>query len=411
MNHEPEDLPGELTDIPSWPGELARMSCGCNPQGLLRPWGFFIYRTLNKVSSGVLASRTACDVRQTVRLGCSLAAALLRNLLERSIECGWVIGLCVYLLCSGVALANESEGLELKRRQQGILTGMPFMAHITPRTFVDALGRKLFLAKAPSRVVSMAPNVTEMLFALGLEEKVVAVTPFCDYPPEAQSKTRLGGTIPSVEQILALKPDLVLVPQDIIQPSLLQSLDRVKVPTFVLQAAQLEDVLAQIQTVARIFDRSKAGDKLAATIRQRIAVVKDRTQSLAHPRVLYVLNTDPLQTVGPGSFIHQLIEAAGGANIAAGTSTAYPRLALEEVLARDPELIVFPVGTAEGIPEEDQQQWRRWSSLSAVKHNRLVLVPSVLVDRPGPRIVEGLELLAKAIHPEAFTGASQKEKP
>ena len=120
--------------------------------------------------------------------------------------------------------------------------------------------------------------------------------------------------------------------------------------------------------------------------------------------MLYVLNTDPLQTVGPGSFIHQLIEAAGGANIAAGTSTAYPRFALEEVLARDPEVIVFPVGTAEGIPEEEQQQWRRWSSLSAVKHNRLVLVPSVLVDRPGPRIVEGLELLAKAIHPEAFHG-------
>ena len=205
----------------------------------------------------------------------------------------------------------------MKRRQQGILTGMPFMANITPRTFVDTLGRKLFLAKAPSRVVSMAPNVTEMLFALGLEEKVVAVTPFCDYPPEAQSKTHLGGTNPSIEQILALKPDLVLAPQDIIQQSLLLNLDRVKVPIFVLQAAQLEDVLAQIQTVARMFDRSKAGDELAATIRQRIAVVKERTQSLAHPRVLYVLNTDPLQTVGPGSFIHQLIEAAGGANIAA----------------------------------------------------------------------------------------------
>jgi iron complex transport system substrate-binding protein len=146
-------------------------------------------------------------------------------------------------------------------------------------------------------------------------------------------------------------------------------------------------------------------------VERRIAAVKKRTQSLAHPRVLYVLNTDPLQTVGPGSFIHQLIEAAGGANIAADTSTAYPRFALEEVLARDPELIVFPVGTAEGIPEDDQQQWRRWSSLSAVKHNRLVLMPSVLVDRPGPRIVEGLELLAKAIHPEAFTGESEEEKP
>ena len=324
---------------------------------------------------------------------------------------GVLFGSIVLLAVWPSPAAPDDETSNMTRRQQGILTGMPFMAHITPRTFVDALGRKLFLAKAPSRVVSMAPNVTEMLFALGLEEKVVAVTPFCDYPPEAQSKTHLGGTNPSIEQILALKPDLVLAPQDMIQADLLQHLDRVKVPIFVLQAAQLEDVVVQIQTIARIFDRNKAGDELAATIRQRIAAVKERTQALTRPRVLYVLNTDPLQTVGPGSFIHQLIEAAGGANIAADTSTAYPRFALEEVLARDPELIVFPVGTAEGIPEEEQQLWRRWSSLSAVKHNHLVHVPSVLVDRPGPRIVEGLELLAKALHPKAFSEESQEKKP
>lgn len=388
------------------------MSCGCNPQGLSRPWGFFIFSTLKKISSFVLASHNTCDVRERVRLSHPLAAALLRSRFERP---GWRslafgIVLCFLWLDSSAVRADD-EISNMTRRQQGILTGMPFMAHITPRTFVDSLGRKLFLAKAPSRVVSMAPNVTEMLFALGLQEKVVAVTPFCDYPPEAQSKTHLGGTNPSIEQILALKPDLVLAPQDMIRPDLLQSLDRVKIPTFMLQAAQLDDVLAQIQTIARLFDRSKAGDELAATIRQRIAAVKERTQSLTRPRVFYVLNTDPLQTVGPGSFIHQLIEAAGGANIAADTSTAYPRFALEEVLARDPELIIFPVGTAEGIPDEDQQQWRRWSSLSAVKHNRLVLVPSVLVDRPGPRIVEGLELLAKALHPEIFTGEPQEKKP
>ncbi len=141
----------------------------------------------------------------------------------------------------------------MTRRQQGILTGMPFMANITPRTFVDALGRKLFLAKAPSRVVSMAPNVTEILFALGLEEKVVAVTPFCDYPPEAQSKTHLGGTNPSIEQILALKPDLVLAPQDIIQPDLFRISIASKFPPSCCKPRSLEDVLAQIQTVARIF--------------------------------------------------------------------------------------------------------------------------------------------------------------
>ena len=324
---------------------------------------------------------------------------------------GFLLGAVLLPAMWPVPAAPDDEMSNMKRRQQGILTGMPFMANVTPRTFVDALGRKLFLAKAPSRVVSMAPNVTEILFALGLEEKIVAVTPFCDYPPEAQSKTHLGGINPSIEQILALKADLVLAPQDFIQPDLLLHLDRLKIPTFVLQTAQLDDVLAQIQTIARLFDRNKAGDELAATVRQRIVAVKERTQSLARPRVLYVLNTEPLQTVGPGSFIHQLIEAAGGANIATDTSMAYPRFTLEEVLARDPELIIFPVGTAEGIPDEEQQQWRRWSSLSAVKHNRLVSVPSVLVDRPGPRIVEGLELLAKALHPEAFPGPPHREKP
>ena len=388
------------------------MSCGCNPQGLSRPWGFFIFSTLKAISSFALASHNICDVRERVRLNRSLAAALLRSRFERPGWRSWAFGVFVcFLWLDSSAVRADDEISNMTRRQQGILTGMPFMAHITPRTFVDSLGRKLFLAKAPSRVVSMAPNVTEILFALGLQEKVVAVTPFCDYPPEAQSKTHLGGTNPSIEQILALKPDLVLAPQDMIRPDLLQSLDRVKIPTFMLQAAQLDDVLAQIQTIARLFDQSKAGDELAATIRQRIVAVNERTQSLTRPRVFYVLNTDPLQTVGPGSFIHQLIEAAGGANIAAETSTAYPRFALEEVLARDPELIIFPVGTAEGIPDEDQQQWRRWSSLSAVKHNRLVLVPSVLVDRPGPRIVEGLELLAKALHPEIFTGEPQEKKP
>ncbi len=284
---------------------------------------------------------------------------------------------------------------------------MPFMANITPRTFVDALGRKLFVAKPPGRVVSMAPSVTEILYALGLEDAVVAVTPFCDYPLAAQRKTHLGGTHPSVEQILVLKPDLVLAPQDFIQPDLLQSLDRVKIPVFVLQASQLEDVLGQIQTLARMFDRGKAGDELVGAIRQRVRLVKERTQALGRPRVLYVLNADPLQTVGPGSFIHQLIEAAGGVNVAGGTSTAYPRLAMEEVQARDPEIIVFPGGASEGIPVEEQQQWRRWSNLSAVKRNRFVVIPSVLLDRPGPRLVEGLELLAQAIHPEAFAGESR----
>ena len=299
----------------------------------------------------------------------------------------------------------------MKRRQQGILTGMPFMANITSRTFVDALGRTVFLAKAPQRVISMAPSVTETLYALGLESTLVAVTPYCDYPPEAQQKTHLGGTHPSAEQIVSLKPDLVLVPQDFIQPDLLQTLDRVKVPVFVLKTQQLEDVLAQIQLVARMFHRGQAGDELVASMRTRWNAVKERTEPLPRPRVLYVLNSAPLQTAGAGTFIHQLIETAGGMNIGGAMTSTYPRLALEEALARDPEILIFPAGTAEGIPLEEQQQWHRWTNLSAVKAGRLISVPSVLVDRPGPRLVDGLEVLARAIHPESFAGNAHRTVP
>ena len=242
----------------------------------------------------------------------------------------------------------------MKRRQQGILTGMPFMANLAPRTFVDAAGRKLFLAKAPGRVVSMAPSVTEMLFSVGAGAHVVAVTELCDFPPEVGQKIRLKGATPSVEQIVAVKPDLVLAPKDFIRPDLLQQMDRLKVPVFLLNAPSLEDVFAEIHTVARMVERSSAGEELVDRLRQRLAVVKEQVRSYPHPRVLYVLNTDPLQTVGPGSFIHQLIELAGGRNIAADTQAAYPRLSLEGVIAHDPEYLVFPAGAGEGIPDEEQ---------------------------------------------------------
>lgn len=323
-----------------------------------------------------------------------------------------VLLLAIWLsaVCS---VASDGNGVsrEMKRRQQGILTGMPFMTNVAPRTFVDAAGHTLVLAKAPNRVVSMAPSVTEILFAIGASDQVIAVTQSCDYPPEVSGKTRLKGTTPSAEQIVALKPDLVLVPRDFVSPDLLQQLDRLNVPVFLVNAATLEDVFEQIHTLARMFERQRAGDAVVNAMRQRIASVSERTRSLSNPRVLYVLNTDPLQSVGPGSFIHQLIELAGGNNVAAEAGAAYPRLSVEDVIARNPEYLVFPAGDDEGIPDAERELWRRWPSLSAVKHNRLVSVPSVLLDRPGPRLVEGLEWLARAIHPELPPHPSRENAP
>ena len=295
-----------------------------------------------------------------------------------------------------------------KRRQQGILTGMPFMANLAPRTFVDDAGRKIFIADPPTRIVSLAPSVTEILFAIGAGDRVVGVTSFCNFPPEALAKPKVGGAFPNLEVVLSLKPTLVLAPRDFIRPDMVAKLDQLKIPLFILESNSIEDVLRHIQTVGRMLGRTERSDAVAGDLRRRVTEVKTRTAGATRPRVFYVLNSDPLMTAGPGSFIHQLIELAGGTNVAAGAPVPYPRLSLEEVIRQDPQVILFPVGDEEGIPDQEQQRWLRWPTLSAVKQNRFVRIPSVLLDRPGPRVVDGLERLARQLHPDLFPSGGSR---
>lgn len=287
----------------------------------------------------------------------------------------------------------------MARRQQGILTGMPFMAHVSSRSFIDDMGRRVYLAKAPSRIISLAPSVTEMLFAIGAGAQVVGVTQFCDYPPEASLKTKVGYANPNLESLVALQPDLIVAPQEFLKPDLIGKLEQLKIPLFILSARTVEDVVGHIQTLGRMLDHRTEATVLGMDLRQQIARIKTRTQSAAPIRVLYVLNSEPLITVGPGSFIDQLIGLAGGINIAAKSATAYPRLSMEVVLQENPDILVFPIGKTEGISESEQQSWRKWSTLTAVKENNLRQIPADLLNRPGPRIGKALELLADLFHP------------
>jgi iron complex transport system substrate-binding protein len=308
-----------------------------------------------------------------------------------------------YLLMICPAQSDDTGPLSMKRRQQGILTGMPFMANLASRTFVDDLGRKIYLSKPPTRVVSLAPSITETLFAIGLGQRVVGVTEFCDYPPEARAKPKVGYRNPNLETIVALQPDLVLAPREFLGVDVVGKLEQLKIPAFILDAKTVEDIPSHIQTIGRMLDHAGPANQAAMTLRQHLAELRTKIEALPRPRVLYVLNSQPLITVGPGSFLHHLIELAGGANVAARAKAPYPRLNMEEVIKGDPELIVFPGGGAEGIPESERQLWQRWTTISAVRDRRLHEVPSDLLNRPGPRIVQGLERLARIIHPEAFT--------
>ena len=291
----------------------------------------------------------------------------------------------------------------MRRRQQGILTGMPFMTNVSDRTFVDDLGRKVYLARPAQRVISLAPSVTEILFAVGLDAEIVGVTTFCDYPAQAKLKPKIGSSIPNLEAILGLKPDLLIGNQDFIRPDVLAKLDQLRVPVFLLLPKTVEDVLRHISAVGRLGGHEKQARLVADDLRDRLTKIRQRMAAARRLRVFYVVSADPLITVGSGSFIHHMLETAGGENIVGSTSKAYPKVSLEEVLRRDPEVLLFPVGATEGIPEAEQQRWRKWRGMSAVAQNRLYQVKGDLVNRPGPRVIEGIEGIARLLHPERFS--------
>lgn len=291
---------------------------------------------------------------------------------------------------------------EMKRRQQGILTGMPFMANITPRTFIDDAGRKLYVAKAPARVVSLAPSITEMLFALGLDEQIVGVTEFCDFPAGAKAKSKVGYANPNLESLIALRPELIVAPREFHRANVLAKLEELKIPVLLLDATSLESIFSHLHTLGRIFDRSVAAHAMTLAMRNRMAELTARTERLARVRVLYVINSEPLITVGPGSYIHQMIGLAGGVNIASEATAPYPRLTMETVLKEDPEILLFPRGSVETVPRSEQEAWRRWTTVTAVRQNRLREVSADALNRPGPRVMDGLESLVRVIHPEAF---------
>ncbi|MGQ0695515.1 MAG: helical backbone metal receptor, partial [Nitrospiraceae bacterium] len=226
----------------------------------------------------------------------------------------WLL-VAVMVSASAVVACVGGDCAAMKRRQQGILTGMPFMAHVSSRSFVDDAGRKIYLAKPPTRIVSLAPSVTEMVFAIGAGEQLVGVTEFCDFPPEASTKQKVGYSNPNLESVMALQPDLVLAPKEFLKPDVITTLEQLKMPVFMMGATTIEDIFLHLHTLGRMLDRSGVANDVVMTLRRQLAEIKSRTQGLPPVRVLYVHNSQPLITVGPGSFIDQLIEMAGGTNV------------------------------------------------------------------------------------------------
>ena len=270
-------------------------------------------------------------------------------------------------------------------------------------TFTDDLGRKIEVEGPPQRIVSVAPSVTETLFALGLGDRVVGVSSYCEFPPEALKKEKVGGYInPSLEKIVASKPDLVI---GIAEGDLKTFMDRLislKIPVYITNPRNVSEVLASIQNIGKVTFFSQAAEKITRAMKERIQAVQVKVQGRPHPRVMPVLNFDPLMSAGKGTFVDDLIRLAGGRNVAEKVRGKYPRLSVEEVFAQDPEVIILGSMKSQDAMDEGRQWWKQWKTISAVRQGRIYVLDADLIYRPSPRIVDGLEEMARAIHPEAF---------
>lgn len=262
-------------------------------------------------------------------------------------------------------------------------------------SITDEIGRAIKVKPQPQRIVSLAPSVTETLFALGLGDRVVGVTSYCDYPPEAAQKERLGDTMrPSIEKIVALKADLVIASTASQLEQFVSNLDQVGIPVYVSNPRNLEGVLESIDRIGDVTGASGNAGELLGKLRGRIEAVESRLAGVERPRVLFILSSEPLITAGGSSFINDLIMSAGGRSISAEEKADYPQYSLETAVAEKPEVIFFQSGEA-GLPD-------RLKQTPAGRAGRVFHIDDDLLLRPGPRIVDGLEQMAALIHPEVF---------
>ena len=270
-------------------------------------------------------------------------------------------------------------------------------------TVVDQTGHAVTLPAAPRRIVSLVPSVTEILFAIGAEDAVVGVTDFCDYPPDARRKARVGDMLAqNLETLVSLKPDLVVATPSGNREETFDQLKRLGLPVYLVdEPPSLAGVLRLVGGLGRLTGRRDAAAAVAAGLERRIASVQERVAGRPHPRVLYVLWPEPLIVPGRGSLVSELIASAGGESVTADQAQGYSRMSLEAAVGRAPEVIILARHGA-GTGPAAREQWQRLESLPAIRSGRLYAADGDLLHRYGPRVVDGLELLVRLIHPEAY---------
>lgn len=270
-----------------------------------------------------------------------------------------------------------------------------------PLTITDDAGRQVTFEQPPQRIISIAPSNTEILFALGLGDRVVGIDAFSNFPSEAMDTPRVGDYLePDLERVAAADPDLILATAFHID-TVLTEFETLGLPAVVLEPANLDEVFASILQVGAIAGEPARAAALVCALQARVAAVSAAVADA--PRTSVFVELDPgLYTVGPGTFIDDIIARAGGANIAADAGEMWPQLSAEAVVSANPEVILL-ADEAGGVTPEQVAARSGWEGVTAVEQGRVIVIDPDLVARPGPRVVDGLEAVAAALHPDRFS--------
>ena len=271
------------------------------------------------------------------------------------------------------------------------------------KTVTDQLGRQVTVPDNPQRVISLAPSITEIIFGLKESHRLKGVTTYSDFPPEAEKLPKVGSYVHlDLEKIVALKPDLCIAIKDGNPRTIAQRLESLKIPVYAVDPNNIDTVMKTILEIGGLLGSNNQADLLVKNMRSRIQRVKSLVASAKHrPRVFFQIGVSPIVSVGTPTFIHELIVLAGGTNTAAGP-VPYPRFSREQVLALSPEVIIITSMARSTVFEKVKAEWEKWPDIPAVRNRRIFIEDSNFFDRPTPRLLDGLELLIRLIHPELF---------
>jgi iron complex transport system substrate-binding protein len=267
----------------------------------------------------------------------------------------------------------------------------PTLKQIATQEVTDDLGHRVAVVPKIERVVSLAPNITENIFAVGAGDKLVGVTDFCDFPAEAKKIRKVGDTMkPNLETIIALKPDIVFVSTASQLESFAGQLEKQNIAVFVTNPQNFEGVLKNLKQFGELFNTSEQAQKLTADLQKRVGEVEQKVSGRKPVNVFVQISREPLFTVGQTSFITDLVKRAGGRSVTDNIPESYPKISKETALASEPEVIILSDSPDNQAPSDIFQ------NSPAVKNGKVFNINADFLSRPGPRLVNGLEELAKA---------------